>query len=358
MSTHKVEVVRLGPIVKHGNADTLGIVKIWGYTAITRLGEFKEGDLAVYVEPDYVLPDRPEYAWLKGHLRIRAKRLRGVWSQGLLLKPPPEVHEGDNVMELLGIVRYEPKTPGKPGAKTGGDSATPPYPAPVYDLESLRRHSDLLREGEMIECREKLHGCNARFVYKDNRMHCGSRTRWVKPPRDLTTFEKIVNYGCRMLSIAPRYYPQSGSVWWSALKQNPWIEKFCSENQDLVLYGEVFGQVQDLKYGAEKDQYFVKIFDVWSVEDKRFLNVLPEDDDSDSSDLELISLFEEHGCPVVYLGPYKGLEHLEELSRQDSLFCPGQLSEGIVVRPLDSRQDDRVGRVVLKLVSDRYLERA
>src|SRR3990172_141849 len=121
MSRNKVEVVRLGPIVKHENADTLGIVKIWGYTAITRLGDFKEGDLAVYVEPDYVLPDKPEYEWLKGHLRIRAKRLRGVWSQGLLLKAPPGSKEGDDVMALLGIERYVPKTPGRPGAKTGGD---------------------------------------------------------------------------------------------------------------------------------------------------------------------------------------------------------------------------------------------
>jgi len=355
VSTHKVEVVRLGKIERIPNADLIGSTKIWGYTAIVRLADFKEGDLVIYVEPDYVLPDKPEYAFLKGSLRIKARRFKGVWSQGLVIAVPPEmqghVRAGDDVMEKLGITRYVPATPGRPGGgKTGGDSATPPVRAPVYDLESFRRYSNLVAEGEEIVVTEKIHGCNARFVWKDGRMHCGSRTRWVKPPRELTGWENFVNKICtKLLRRPPRYFKQSESVWWSALKQNPWVEEFCKCNSGVVVYGEVFGQVQDLKYGAEKDQYFVRVFDAYDHVEKRWINYYEEGDFESWEDfLDL------HGAPILYRGPHKGLEHLEELSRRDSVICPGQLSEGIVVRPVQQGFE----RVVLKLVSDRYLERA
>ena len=80
MSTHKVEVVSINEIERHPNADSLDLVRIYGFTAIVRLGQFKPGDLAVYIEPDYVVPDNEQFAFLKGKTRIRAMKLRGVWS--------------------------------------------------------------------------------------------------------------------------------------------------------------------------------------------------------------------------------------------------------------------------------------
>jgi RNA ligase (TIGR02306 family) len=333
VSTHKVEVVRLGPVEKHPNADTLGIVQIWAYTAIVRLGEYNEGDLVAYIEPDYCVPATEQFAFLKDN-RIRAKRLRGIWSQGLVVRAPEGSQEGDNVMGVLGVTRYEPKVRtnrwGMP--KRENEAAEVPHETlalvPKYDLENYRRYSSSMVHGEPVVVTEKLHGTNARFAWRDGRMWCGARSHWRKPTDD------------------PRC-----DWWWGALAQNPWIEDWCRANEDAILFGEVFGAVQDLTYGAKEGEYRFRAFDVFR--DGRFV-------DAERFAAQYITQGAEDACasmvPLLYVGPLPDLATLEEMSRRDSVF--GGVSEGIVIKPLQERFDRSVGRVALKLVSDRYLERA
>ena len=329
MSNHRVEVVRLGPIEKHPNADTLGIVAIWGYTAIVRLGDYAEGDLVAYVEPDYVVPETGAFAFLKDR-RIRAKRLRGIWSQGLIIRAPEGASEGDDVMEHFGIVRYEPKVRvnrwGMP--KRENEAAESPHESlatiPKYDLENFRRYHEAFAPGEPVVITEKLHGTNARFAWRDGRMWCGARSHWRKPTEDART-----------------------DWWWGALAQNPWIETWCRMNEDAVLFGEIFGSVQDLTYGAKKGEWRFRAFDVFR--DGRFVDACDTGLCADGD----FSLF---WVPRIHVGPLPDRESLEEMSRRDSVF--GGISEGIVIKPFVERFDRSVGRVALKLVSDRYLERA
>src|SRR4051812_40930881 len=110
-STHKVEVFRVEHLQKHPNGDFLNILRVFdNYQAVVRISDFKVGDLACYVPPDNILPDKPEYAFLKGRLRIKATRFRGIMSQGLVLPAPKGAKEGDDVAEALGISHYVPKT--------------------------------------------------------------------------------------------------------------------------------------------------------------------------------------------------------------------------------------------------------
>ncbi len=126
MSTHSVNIVEITDIQPHPNADRLNIVHVSGWNCVVARGQFKPGDRAVYVEPDYVVPTaRPEFAFLaKGHEdrtehRMKAVRLRGQLSFGLLVPVPADVAAlpvGSNVMENLGIRRYEPPVKSfKPG---------------------------------------------------------------------------------------------------------------------------------------------------------------------------------------------------------------------------------------------------
>jgi RNA ligase (TIGR02306 family) len=323
MSTHKVEIVRLGPIEKHPNADTLGIVSIWAYTAIIRLGDYAEGDLVAYIEPDYVVPETEQFAFLKDR-RIRAKRLRGIWSQGLVIAAPEGAQEGDDVMEALGVVRYEPKVRHAGGSRGAAYDGEVPHDSlvaiPKYDLENFRRYYSAFTEGEPVVITEKLHGTNARYAFRDGRMWCGSRSFWRKPSDD------------------------GSDWWWGALAQNPWIERWCRESEDAVLFGEIFGSVQDLTYGAKPGEWRFKAFDIFRegrfVDAGEFAEELPGP----------------WGVPVLHFGPLPGRVELEEMSRRDSVF--GGISEGVVIKPATERYDRAVGRVALKLVSDRYLERA
>lgn len=193
MSEFKVEVVRLGPIIKHLNADRLGITQVHGgYPVITNISgpdAFKEGDLAVYVPVDSLVPAlRPEFAFLvpepvrkddmtdiewaerrrryekeKSELvRIKARKLRGIFSMGLLVPPPLGAHEGDNVQLAYGIEKYEPDIANrKGGSSSPAGESEPDQPfMPVYtDIEGLRKWGKVFTEGEEVIITEKIHGC-------------------------------------------------------------------------------------------------------------------------------------------------------------------------------------------------------
>lgn len=328
MSTHRIDVVKIKEIVKHPNADSLGLVQIHGFTCAIRLGDFQSGDLAAYIEPDYIVPAPGEhpagalFAFLGDKRRIKAKKLRGTWSQGLLIKAPEGAVEGDDVMERLGIKRWEP--PIEFG--TDGDAERPcealAY-VPKYDVENWRRYRHVFQEGELVYVTEKLHGANARFAFRDGRLWAGSRAQWKRAPEE---------------GEAP------GDPWWQAIQQNPWIAPWCEEHQDLVLYAEVFGQVQDLRYGAGRNEVFCRAFDI--LRGNRWL---------DASEFWSSILPDHARVPLVYSGPYSASK-MEELAVADSTLAK-HLAEGIVITPAVERTDVDLGRVKLKLVSNRYLER-
>jgi len=317
--THKVEVCRV-KIENHPNADKLDVARIFGFTCCVSKGSFADGQLAAYVQPDSVVDSsRPEFEFLAGHERIKVKRLRGVISMGLLLPTPEGAQEGDDLAEYFGVTHYEPPLPGMAcGEVEGGPVGI--Y-APKYDVESMYRYKRLFVEGEPVVATEKIHGANARFVFAptEGRMYTGSREEWKRP--------------------------DPNNLWWRALEENKWIEEFCRSFPGDVLYGEVFGNVQSLKYGAKPQDVFFRAFDV--LRNGEWLEYR-----------DWTSCVMESGrVPVVYDGPFD-FDALVKLSDGPSLI-PGanHIREGIVVRPLPERRDDHLGRVHLKLVSNSYLEK-
>lgn len=327
MSEHRVEVISIQEVLPHPNADKLEIIPIGRYQCLSQKGLWKAGDLAVYIEPDYVVPNTEEYSFLKGHLRIKAKKLRGTWSQGLLMPAPAGAKEGDNVMEQLAIQRYEPNV----GMTIRGDAEPGPEGliVPKYDVENWYRYGDLFVPGEDVIATEKLHGANARYVFSGDRMYAGSRNFFIK-------------------------YEES-NLYWSALRQNPWIEEWCRNNHDLVLYGEAFGWVQKLRYGASPGQHFFRAFDILKQGNWLSLDELTYLVNDPLEDRELV-----RWAPVIYRGPYDA-EKLKALAEGPSMIYTDKgsphLREGIVVRPVKERwSPELMGRVQLKIVSNAYLE--
>lgn len=316
MSTHRCDVIRI-KLEPHPNADALSIVKVLGYECAVRTEDWEDGDLAVYIPPDSVVPQSEEFAFLGDHLRIRVRKFRGRYSQGLLVTAPAGVEEGDDCMEMMNIEHYEPPLP----MSTGGDNEKgPPGWFPKYDVENYRRYSHLFQLGEEIVATEKIHGCSARFVWAADRMWAGSRINWKKQ--------------------------DAKNLWWQTLERNSWIEEWCCVNPNLVVYGEVFGRVQILKYGANANDVFFAAFDI-----------LDKDRWVDHDEARRIG----NGLqwvPEVYRGPFDEAA-LFALAEKDSIV-PGaeHCREGIVVKPLIERQDPEVGRVQLKIVGNRYLEKS
>jgi len=325
MSTFKVEVVVVDHVEKHANADSLGITMVGEYPVIVRLGDTVPGSVCAYVPVDAVVPPTGATAFLADPsrpnkpIRIKAKRLRGVFSMGLLLPAPAGALPGDDVAEALGIVKYEePESP----AITRGEDAYAPVQVPVFDVEGWRGHSRMLEEGETVEMSEKVHGCNARYLVHEGVLHCASRTRFKAQNDD--------------------------SVWWRAAKHHNLATKLAG-TEGFAVYGEVYGQVQDLKYGVTKGESLFVAFDVLRIASREWLPV----DEARAFCVERGVPF----VPAVYRGPYTREAVLANTSGPTIVGGGAHFREGVVIRPINERTLLRGGRAILKSVSEEYLLR-
>jgi len=316
--SHTCDVVEI-KLEPHDNADSLSIVRVGDFQCVVRTSDWKDGDLAVYIPPDSIVPDTEVFAFLGEHKRIKARRLRGEWSVGLLVPAPEGAKVGDDYMEQLGVEHYEPQIHG--GFKTGGDNVSPPAGFhPTYDVLNFRKYSRLFEDGEEVVATEKIHGANARFVCVDDTIYCGSRKHWKKEDPD--------------------------NLWWRVLLNNTCLDSWLRHHQGLTVYGEVFGNVQSLRYGSTKGDIFFAAFDILAG------NTWLGFDEAREIGAPL------NWVPTVYRGPYdKAL--LLGLAEEDS-SVPGanHHREGVVVKPVAERMDQRLGRVQLKIVGNRYLSKS
>jgi RNA ligase (TIGR02306 family) len=157
-------------------------------------------------------------------------------------------------------------------------------------------------------------------LWQDGRLWAGSRTEWKRA--------------------------ESGSLWWRAVAVESSIEAFCREHQGVTLYGEVYGQVQKLRYGAGPGEVRFAAFDL--LDGDRWLSHAEARDLG--RDLPWV--------PIVAERESFDPERLREMAEGPSLVAgAGHLREGIVAKPNVERTHPEIGRVMLKVVSNAYLEK-
>ena len=318
LSEHTCDVVEV-KLELHPNADSLSLVFVGDFQCAVRTADWNDGDLAIYIPPDSVVPETKEFEFLGKHNRIKARRLRGEWSMGLLIHAPIDAKIGDDYMEKLGITHYDPQIKGH--FSTGGDNVTPPAGfVPVYDVLNFRKYSSRFTEGEEVVATEKIHGANARFVCVNDVMFCGSRKFWKKE--------------------------DPNNLWWKALEQNIALEAWLRHNQELVVYGEIIGQVQSRKYGAANDQIMFAAFDI--LKGDQWLDF----DEARKVGAPL------SWVPLVYRGPFDKDKVLEFAEGDSSWPSADHHREGVVIKPVHERTDRKIGRVQLKIVGNRYLSKS
>lgn len=341
-STHKVEVV---PVVleKHDNADSLSIVRPWGYSVCVKtadwqdlnhkyglwgtlryLARFKKlppkGPLGAYVPPDSICPDTEQFKFLDGHMRIKVKKLRGVVSMGLLLPAPVGSIPGDDVADHFGIIHYEPNVKLPPGVKIRTDAVKGPDGYhPVYDVDSLRRYASAFVPGEDVWVTEKIHGMNARYCWDGEKMHAGSHNHWRK------------------------YDPES--IYWRVLEKHPELEAWLQRFPGYTVYGEIYGGgvQKGFDYGRKSGDFGFAVFDILSPKGEWV-----------SADVGRLHAAELPWVPLI--GEFKfDFDTIAKLAEGPSTV-PGakHVREGVVVKPLRERTHPKVGRVNLKLVGNGY----
>lgn len=380
MAEFEVKVRRL-EIEEHPDADALELARVGNYRAVVRKGQFNTGDLAAYIPEQAVLPD-----WLISELglegklagskknRVKATRLRGVLSQGLiypLIEDTDDngntytsllynnqgtmvyefnLQEGDDVTDLLGIIKYEPPVP----VHMSGEVFNAHGKTLRYDIEDIKKFPDAFSENDHVVFTEKIHGT------------------WLCVGWHPDVGKIVNSKGLSAKGLAFKFNENNQSnLYLRALEQTVdqngddiidravgTIEVWGYHNTPVYVLGEIYGKgVQDLSYGTQHPQ--VRFYDV-HIGDQNDTMKDPESYGFLNFDRAktLIDFVGGTFVPVLYQGPFSEDVMWQYTSGTETVSGNNfNLREGIVIRTTQEAFDVELGRMIAKNVSEDYLLR-
>jgi RNA ligase (TIGR02306 family) len=243
-------------------ADNIEQVVVGGWNAITKKGEFKEGDLTVIATTDAVIPEAFSEkmgvtSYLRKGGRVRTVKLRGVYSECLIIPTKyipgygDRYQDGDDMMEKFGIVKYEP--PVKQIQLASGrkikwrDNQNFHI---YYKFPNLKNVDGMFTEEDLVEITRKIHGTNARYgIVRKSKL-----SFWDKVKKFFRLADKWVDYeyiygshNCEKGSDSQGFY--STDVWRTIAEKYSIKEKLWSYvknrnveiGEGIILYGEIYG---------------------------------------------------------------------------------------------------------------------
>lgn len=256
----KLATIRtIGNIDPIDGADTIEVATIDGWKVVVGKNQFAIGDFCIYIEIDSVLPEKPEYEFLRKKcfinkhgfvgFRLKTIQLRGQISQGLVIPFDRSIgatgYIGEDVTELLGIVKYDPPVPAEISGEVSG-----PYPSfiPKTDQERIQNFSRKLEEWKkdlsVWEVTEKLDGTSMTIYHNNGHVGvCGRNWEFKYNPNH--TMWKIAD------SIK-KEFPKFNTI------------------GNFAIQGELIGPgIQGNHYKLKQPQYYV--YNVFNIDTGKFL---------------------------------------------------------------------------------------
>jgi len=395
MATFSVPVVRIDAIEDHPNADALEIAKVRDFDCITRIGEYKAGDIAVYIPEAAVMPE-----WLlkrmglwdeekgKGKLagkegnRVKAVKLRGVVSQGLLYPvswDDPDLSQGEtvglprvdlsdgesyllydwndvdietiksrcidvDVGDVLGITKWEPPIP----THMAGEVCNIFGHTLKFDIENIQKHNEVLVSGEEVVITEKLHGTWTCFGFDpdldhEELLHGGTIINSKGLSEQGLAFKwNDANDKNLYVRMFKQYMLDTG-------RWNKVMDMAVRRGEPVFILGETFGPgVQDLHYGLKEKSFLVFGIYVGKPGQGQYLDHVEFK--------QTCSWLEVSTVPVLYHGPFS-MDTAKSFRDGKDTITGANIREGIVITPVKERNDFVLGRVTLKMISPDYLLR-
>jgi RNA ligase (TIGR02306 family) len=332
------------------NADAIEKVRVLGWWVVVKKGEHQPGDKIVYCEIDSLLPERPEFEFLRASsykpaqtdaitgaailpagFRIKTVKLRGQVSQGIcfptaILPPGAPTDDGADVTDLLDVLKWEPPLPAGMSGKVKGHF---PGFLPKTDETRVQVLEPVLERhrGKTFYVTEKLDGASFTAFLRQGTFGICSRNLWM----DETDESNVLVRVTRPLKLD---------------------EKLRSARErlgfDLALQAEVIGPgIQKNKYGLPA--VTLRVFNVLNVDAYRLL---------DHGEM-LVLLDELQLESVPQLGTLVLNHTVDELvaySEGISKLNPRVQREGVVLRPLAEEYDEDIGgRLSFKVINPRFL---
>ena len=338
-------VVSVEPIE---GADRIEKIQVLGWRLVAKKGDFRPGDLCVYFEIDSLLPESPEFEFLRERkFRIRTMKMRGAISQGLAMplsvvtdtlsitldeiadENGVPLQEGDDVTELIGVKKYEPPIPMNLSGEIFG--TFPTHLLPKTDEQRLQSAPGVLEE------------IKDKTVYVTAKMDGTSATYYLGPDGHFGVCSR--NWELK---------PDDANVLWQLAKKYD-IETTLRAMADqfgyhLAVQGEACGPgIAGNRMQLKEHRLFV--FNVYSIDRREYW--APEFIGSFS----LVMPGDLEGVPLLdILVPEEQPKTVDEWLVHAERFYQGQSVEGIVVRSMREEYSPTLqGRLSFKVVSNRYL---
>lgn len=306
-------------------ADRIEAATVLGYQTVIKKGEFRNGELCVWHEPDTVAAERPEYEFLrKQSFRLKVSRFKGQVSQGLALPltvlPPANYVVGDDATELTGIRKYEkPLLPNLAGVAKG---AFPSW-MPKTDEPNLRSFPAALDEFIGRECviTQKVDGTSATFYLRGGEFGvCSRNLELLDDP---------------------------GSMFWRVAREHRLQDHLATLGGDFALQGEVHGEGIQGNHLAVKGVGFA-VFNLFDIAKHIYVGHKTLEGFCQATGLPMVR--------PVWRGEFRfTMPELVELAGGQD-YAHGRAAEGIVIRPVDEARSLILesGRLSAKVISERY----
>lgn len=275
-------VAKIDEIKEIVGADKIEQARIGGWNCIIQKGQYNVGDLVVVATTDAVIPvtlsDAMEVTnYLRKGQRVKTVKLRGVYSECLIIPfkfaeklthPKAKWDEGADMMELLGIVKYEP--PVKQITLGSGRKIRyqdNPNFLVYYKFPNQKNVSDMFNEEDMVQITRKIHGTNARYgIVKKIKL-----SLWDKVKKFFGFADKWINYefvvgshNVEKGSDSQGFYDTN--VWYEIadkyeIKKKMWnfvkLNSLEDTGSGITLYGEIYGAgiQKGYDYGLEEIKF-------------------------------------------------------------------------------------------------------
>lgn len=308
-------------------ADAIERATVLGWQLVVKKDEFRVGELCIYCEIDSILPEKPEFEFLKSRgMRIRTIRLRGQISQGICfpLSFLPEgtlMEEDADITEILGVTKYEPPIPASLAGVMKG--AFPSF-IPKTDETRVQVLQNMLSKYVGTKCylAEKLDGTSVTYYVNEGVFGVCSRNLEVEESEENTL--------------------------WKVARELDIENKLKSVGKNIALQGEMIGEgIQNNKYLLRGQQAY--FFNVFEIDRYKFLDFVDFQ--------EFMTKFEFKAVPILDTNfeLTDNIEELVTLSVAKSVLNPKLQREGIVIRPLQEITNPRYGRVSFKAINPEFL---
>ncbi len=323
MKLASIERIRaLHPIA---NADKIEVAEVLGYRAVVQKGVFQTGDLCVFHFPDTIVnKDDPKYAFLaKQNFRIKTMKLRGVYSQGLVMPVSlisdkygdsaarSVLSEGHDVSDVVKSVKYE-----KPAPQSLDALGHFPSFIPKTDEPNMQSQPEIMAalNGSLGYWSAKYDGCSGTFYHKGDHFGVCSRNLELKDGNN--------------------------AFWNMARKYN--LANLPLGGRNIAIQAEVYGpNIQGNKMGAAENK--MAVFNIFDIDAQKYLDVT-----------EMKSLCEQWGLPmvkIIWSGKFDcTLEQAQEMAN-NLTYDNGAPAEGMVGRPIREKQIETFERLSGKVIS-------